>query len=83
VVSCIRHLTHGGGLLSWLVGRSASPYQQDASGFHRLCLDERMGGAEHGEDLALQVAMRFVAVGRGPRLNDACVPGRASARGRA
>ena len=41
-----------------------------------------MGRTTPSQALAQEVALRFVAAGRGHQLNGACVHGRASARGR-
>ena len=51
----------------------------------RLWLSDEVGGvgrAMPSQALAQEVALRFVAAGRGPQLNGACVHGRAAARGR-
>jgi hypothetical protein len=51
----------------------------------RLCLSDEVGGvgrATPRQDLAQEVAMRFVAEGRGHHLNGACGHGRVSERGR-
>jgi hypothetical protein len=50
-----------------------------------LCLSDEVGGvgrAMPSQALAPEVALRFVAAGRGHQLNGACVHGRVSARGR-
>jgi hypothetical protein len=51
----------------------------------RLWLSDEVGGVgrtKPSQALAQEVALRFVAAGRGHQLNGACVHGRGSARGR-
>jgi hypothetical protein len=52
----------------------------------RLCLSNEvdgMGRTKPSQDLAQEVALRFVAAGRGQQLNGACVHERTSERVRA